>query len=481
MNETIIETDKTYLSEIMTELPSGVLLNKGVTGCGGTYVELHSPRNSIILVPTVELVKNKSKDGFIVYAQVKEKDIERYLASDIPHKKIIATYDALNKIINLDLTDYFLLIDEYHILFNSYAYRNDAILFLLKNYNKFLGYCFMTATPLNNDIILDEIKHLPRISIHWTRAIPIKLNIIDTAFTSKALLKILIEPTEYNYHIFLNSVRTIRDIVTKSGITDYKIVCSESSKTNIKTLKVGSTLDPPCKYNFYTATAFEGCDIYDPIGKTIILSDTNISTTVLDISTLIRQISGRLRDSKFKNEITLILNTSKHRYVGTSETIFKANVEENIKMGKYREQKFKEDPDDLFRQTELKLFNKETWYSMYLNKIKNEIFYDDNLRKVDEYNYKLISEIYKNTISVICEAEQNGFTCATEEPQTSWIEEKLENREYTYLELEELFKEDFLKLGIEFSGITLKDYFPSFTKTRKTRNKMKETYYKFKF
>ena len=60
MNETIIETDKTYLSEIMTELPSGVLLNKGVTGCGGTYVELHSPRNSIILVPTIEIVKNKA-------------------------------------------------------------------------------------------------------------------------------------------------------------------------------------------------------------------------------------------------------------------------------------------------------------------------------------------------------------------------------------------------------------------------------------
>ena len=56
-----IRTNKTYLSELFQELPSGILLNKGITGCGGTYVELNSKRNSIILVPTIELAKNKSK------------------------------------------------------------------------------------------------------------------------------------------------------------------------------------------------------------------------------------------------------------------------------------------------------------------------------------------------------------------------------------------------------------------------------------
>ena len=42
------------------------------------------------------------------------------------------------------------------------------------------------------------------------------------------------------------------------------------------------------------------------------MSDTNISTTILDISTKIRQVCGRLRDSKYKDQCTLILNTSKH-------------------------------------------------------------------------------------------------------------------------------------------------------------------------
>jgi hypothetical protein len=34
--ENTIHTDKKYLSEIMNELPSNVILNKGITGCGGT-------------------------------------------------------------------------------------------------------------------------------------------------------------------------------------------------------------------------------------------------------------------------------------------------------------------------------------------------------------------------------------------------------------------------------------------------------------
>ena len=35
-SENTIHTDKKYLSEVMDELPTNVILNKGVTGCGGT-------------------------------------------------------------------------------------------------------------------------------------------------------------------------------------------------------------------------------------------------------------------------------------------------------------------------------------------------------------------------------------------------------------------------------------------------------------
>lgn len=478
-----IVTDKTYLSEVMTELPSKTLLNKGVTGCGGTYVELHSKRNSLILVPTIELAKNKKeKDFLIVYGKIGNEEIKKYLQSNIKYKKIIGTYDCLVRLIELypEIVSYFLLVDEYHILFNSYSFRNDAIQFLLKNFHRFENYVFMTATPLDDDIILDEIKHLPRLNITWTKAEAIKLNLIDTTFTNKELIKILLKnvSSNINYHIFLNSIKTIKDIVTKAGLTDYKVVCSETSRLNNKTLKMGSTLDKACKYNFYTSTAFEGCDIFDPNGKTIILCDTNIATTILDISTLVRQICGRLRDSMYKEEITLILNTSKHRYAGTSINIFKTLVKENITLGKYAEQKFNTDADPLYKEKELRSYSAETYNSFYVNKYNDQIFYDDNLRKMDEYNYKLITEIYNSSISVIKEATKSNMEVISISNQ-NWITAKLKNKEYSYSELEEEFADEFLKLGIVFNGYIIKDYFPDFTKTRKIKNKVRETYYKF--
>lgn len=478
-----INTSKKYLSEVMNKLPSNVLLNKGVTGCGGTYVELHSKRNSLILVPTIELVKNKSEKNFlIIYGKVKNEDILKYLISPLKYKKIIGTYDCLIRLFDIypSIINYFLLVDEYHILFNSYAFRNDSIMFLLKNFSRFKEFCFMTATPLIDDIILEELKHLNVLNINWENAIPIKLNLINTSFTNKELLNIIQkEEKNCNYHIFLNSIKTIRELVTKNGIIDYKVVCSETSARNNRVLNVESTTTKPRKYNFYTASAFEGCDIFDPIGKTIILCDTSISTTILDISTLVRQICGRLRNSIYKEKITLILNTTKHRYAGVPKEIFDYKVSENIKLGKYTENKFNLDSDPEYKIKELRSFSKETYNSFYVNLYQKQIFFDDNLRKMDEYNYRLIKEIYNSSISVLKEMEELNIEVSEEKAKVNWITSKLENREYTFSELETIFKDEFIKRKLIFDGRCFKYHFPEYTKKIKTKNKIRETYYKF--
>lgn len=243
---------------------------------------------------------------------------------------------------------------------------------------------------------------------------------------------------------------------------------------------MGSTLTPACKINFYTATAFEGCDIYDPIGKTIILCDTNIATTILDISTLVRQICGRLRNSIYKEDITLILNTTKHRYANVSKEMFMLKVQENITLGKYTENKFNTDPDVEYKIKELRSYNPETYNSFYVNNFNSRIFYDDNLRKMDVYNYTLINDIYESTISVIKEAESNQINIPMQST-TNWITDYLDkNKEYTYKELEDLFKDECNSRGITFNGYYIKDNFPEFEKTRKIKNKIRDTYYKFK-
>lgn len=489
--EQIIEIkDCKYLSDYIKELPSGVLLNKGVTGCGGTTVELQSKRNSIILCPTKNLVSSKTDNTeyFGVDGKVTISDIKNYIDNkNITYKKIVATYDALEKLMKgiNNYQEYFLLVDEYHLLFNDYSFRLKPIHFILENFRKFNNWCFMTATPLNEECILDELKDVPRLTYKWNNGIPVKIEIVETSKIQKELIKYINRylSSSKNLHIFLNSITTIRSIIKNLNV-DYRVVCSENSKNKVKNFsKVNS---PIKKLNFYTSCAFEGCDIYDPDGLCLILCDTILSTTVLDISTKIRQICGRLRDSKYKDRCILILNTSKHRYAGITKEEFNIIVQEGIASGKERYKRALE--NDSIMKSEIKTFTFTKYSLIYLNKFIDDgeevIKFDINLKNMDEYNYKLFSEIYNNKISVLSECINNYFTPTLEEPKKEeiiWIVEKLTPvKEYSYEELKNMFEDIFLEHNLIWNKKTsIKKYFPEFTKSRKMKNGKQDTYYKF--
>lgn len=114
-----IPSEHRYLSELMDFLPGNCILNKGMCGCGGTTLELTSKRNSLILVPTINLVLNKAKDEILgMTGDTPSKAIEEYMSSSITYKKIMCTYDSLKRLLKyVDTNEYFLLIDEYHLLF----------------------------------------------------------------------------------------------------------------------------------------------------------------------------------------------------------------------------------------------------------------------------------------------------------------------------------------------------------------------------
>lgn len=103
ISKTII-ADKSaqFLSEVINEIPSQCLLNKGVTGCGGTTLEIQSKRDSIILVPNINLVLNKTKAHrslIGVYGEVLKYQFDNAFKKQRSYKKIIATYDSLPKLI----------------------------------------------------------------------------------------------------------------------------------------------------------------------------------------------------------------------------------------------------------------------------------------------------------------------------------------------------------------------------------------------
>lgn len=483
MEKTITLDHLDFLSNFFEFLPDNCIFNKGMTGCGGSYLELHSKRNSIVLVPTIELVKNKTEDGIQpVYGAIKDAAIKQYLQTH-SIKKLLGTYDSITRLIKLvNPKDYFLLIDEYHVLFNSYVFRDEAIRSVLENFKRFKAFCFMSATPLTELCILKELEDIDRITIQWKDTTPVKIEVLDTHFTTSELFNVFNRDPFCNWHIFLNSVATIRQVVPKLD-DDYKVVCSTANqKKSLVKLNYGTTLDAAKKYNFYTSCSFEGCDIFDKKGRTVIVCDTSIATTILDISTLIRQICGRLRDSVYKDQVILILNTHKHRYAGLDDFSFKSRVVTNIRDGKRCEEQFNSF-SQADKNLEIRKYSPETYNSFYVNMYNLRIFYDDNLRKMDEYNYKLVSEIYDNSISVMKVCEDNNLeTVYGETKGVNWVKEKLLAKEYTYAELEATFKPIFAANGVEWSKQTSIDqYFPSYTKKRKTIKGVKETIYKFSF
>lgn len=478
--------DYKYLNEFLIETPSHFLINKGITGCGGTTLELKSKRNSIILCPTINLVKSKSSLGYFgVYGDVSKEQIKNYIFSESSYKKIIATYDSLKKLMESisNYSEYFLLIDEYHLLFNDYSLRTDAIMFLLQNFKKFKNWAFLTATPLKQEFILKELKDVNQINYIWEKAVPVKMNIRDTYYVQKELVDVIEMYKDRNLHIFLNSVNTIKSIIDRLYIDDYRVICSKNSKSKIT--KYAEITDPVKKLNFYTSCSFEGTDIYDPNGYCIILCDTNISSTVLDIATKVRQICGRLRDSIYKDECCLILNTNKHRYAGTSRKEFESIVADSEKRGKKKSLEYEsKDEDDMI--TECKLYSKETYSSLYLSKYNNKIFYDENLKKLDIYNYNLISEIYNNSISVLTECSKNNINPVVikTDKGLEWIKQeliKLDKYTFTYEELKNIFEPLFIEHGLKWNiKNSIKNYFPDFKKRVKKKNGIKHIYYYFK-
>ena len=482
-----IEKPYCYLSQVISELPSHCLINKGITGCGGTTVELLAPRNSILLCPTKNLVLSKKSEDYLgVTGDVKNNQIINYINSRRKYKKIIATYDSLPRLMEIipDYENYFLLIDEYHLLFNDYSFRGEAIMFVLNNFRKFNDWAFLTATPLKKEFILEELKDVDQIVYEWESAVPVNITLKNTRFVIKELLKVIEDNQDKNIHIFLNSISTINKIAEKLEDDNYRVLCSENSKR--RTRNTAKVTDPVKKINFYTSCSFEGCDIYDPDGLCVIISDTNISTTVLDISTKVRQICGRLRDSKYKDEVILILNTTTHRYAGKNKDEFLEAVAESERLGKIKANTITSFNEDQM-MAELRTYTPEGYSNIYLNRYKNTIFYDVNLKYLDIYNYDLINEIYHSAISVLTECAKNkikpksaeiidGFTGFT------WIKEKLIKNEYTYEELKEIFEPLFPLHGLKWNKKTsINTFFPPYEKKRRTVNGKKYTVYVFSF
>lgn len=103
-----------------------------------------------------------------VYGGVTNQEITDYLKT---HDcwKIMATYDAIPRVADVAGAEIyskaFLLVDEYHRLLFDYSFRNHAITGLLEQAPRFASKTYLSATPIGQEFLLDELLSIPQVKI----------------------------------------------------------------------------------------------------------------------------------------------------------------------------------------------------------------------------------------------------------------------------------------------------------------------------
>lgn len=416
---------KIYLSDIQ-EFKNGLsvlyntVFNKTATGIGGTSLALDSNEDIIILMPFVEVVNNKdgyNANTFIVKEGVTVAAIIKYLKST-DNRKLVSTYDGLIKIkaayekSSLNMYDDFLLVDEWQVLFQQYGLRYNAIRLLLDESVKFKNKCFMTATPIKKEYWFDELLSLEELVIDYDLD-PIELRHYRAKNVIEEASAIIRSKTSENLHFFINSVDTIKNILKYTELSQdiVRVVCSKQDKNQAKLTgyKIESTKDPVKPINFYTSTCFEGCDIYDKNAKMYVLCDGSKAHSLVDISTTLSQIAGRIRDIE-DTSINLIYNTS--RYIDITEDEFNNAVNENIKAGNVvmSEVKSKETID---------LIDLSKANDRYLIVAEGKLRFESTLLNLDKHNFE-ISKTYSLKANLVAKASSKFTPIVVSKP---WAEE----------------------------------------------------------
>ena len=142
----------------MTEIPTNCVFNKGITGCGATTLAIKQPGNTILAMPFVGLVDNKvasNPELLGIHGDMdRETEIIKYISTH-EQLKIAVTYESFHFVCDVLISqgldpykDFFLFVDEWHILFNSYKLRGGAAKALLERAEKFNRKTFVSATPV---------------------------------------------------------------------------------------------------------------------------------------------------------------------------------------------------------------------------------------------------------------------------------------------------------------------------------------------
>ncbi len=325
MEQTIIRGGNArYLSELpqfQNGLPHGIV-NKTKTDVGGTYIAANCRYNYIIVCPFRDLVdsiaadKNNKYEVFKCYGGVREYQFQKYIKEHEIYK-IAVTYDSLEKLLRWmdnETDGWKLLVDEYHLILEDMDFRESAIMAMCRAIQRFKHYSFLSATPIDEDYEINFFKNLPHYRVTWQQGQPINIKKIKATNLTKGVCNIIkifsdegiglpdingeLREVEQLF-IFLNSVTTIKQVVESMELdkNEVKICCASKQRNRLilGEYQIESAIAPNKRINFFTKKCFQGCNLFSNNALVIVASDAYKTQTLVDISTTMEQISGRLR------------------------------------------------------------------------------------------------------------------------------------------------------------------------------------------
>lgn len=307
-----------YLADVISQIPSNAIIQKVLTGIGATYLEINTPRNSIIIEPNVPVIKGKRKSKKNKILGVLEgiyvPDIEAYLMnSTIIHKKIMTTPESFHKVkeamerLGIDMyKDYFLMYDECDRTTADVDFRENIIL-PLENFFSFEDKAFVSATAvIPSDTRFEHYGfEVYKIEPQFDFSKP--LNIVTTNNPLLALresFKEIIKVIEgERVYIFFNSIIGIMSVIERANLHGKcAIFCSDGSGDKIKRdkgIKVYNDINESnfMEFNFFTSRFYSAVDInINEPPHVIVFTDLNVAEhTMIDPYSDLIQISGRFR------------------------------------------------------------------------------------------------------------------------------------------------------------------------------------------
>lgn len=330
------------------------ILNKTVTGCGGTSLFLNSSIDVVIISPRLQALKDKHEqhpDTFLFHSPYtnngrRAEDIKRLMSElnsyikthgNTPFivcnpAKILVTLDSCDKVINVlkdnrAIDSFLFVVDEFQCLMGDATFKGTTDMnFLIRLDSEAKNICYLSATPIQ-DMYLDfvpQFKGLPYIKLEWDQAVLEEPNVMEIQMkkdesAEKICGRIIRDFRKNGYFerkivngniveaktacFYLNEVKSIRSIIEKNGLRpdEVTILCSESRTSGLpKGFKVGGLCtdkhNPVNKtFTFCTKASFEGVDFYYADAMTYIFINAGKEWQMLDIMLDIPQILGRQR------------------------------------------------------------------------------------------------------------------------------------------------------------------------------------------